>query len=121
MKALPSDAKKFVKGIVDHLDKRKTDGQTHKKIKILLEKVSDTAVQDTVAKVTTAVPLTEGEKALIAAYLSRKMQHPVTLSCLVDPDIIAGMRIEIADYIIDTGYKGKLTSIASMLLKGNIL
>jgi len=119
MKRLTSDAKNFVKGIVDHLQKEKQGDRPIPKIKSLLKKVSDEAWNGHTATVTTAVPLALSEREALIKVLSLKMGQPVSLSCTVQPDIIGGIRIEIADYIIDTGYKEKLAVMETMLLKGN--
>lgn len=119
MKRLTSDAKNFVKGIVEHLHKEKQNNQPIPKIKSLLKKVSDDAWNDHTATITTAVALNFLEKEALTKALSLKMGQPVSLSCTVQPDIIGGIRIEIADYIIDMGYKEKLAVMETMLLKGN--
>ncbi len=119
MKKLNKDAKDFVEGIVDHLKKDSTGNRPMPKVQSLLRKVSEDAWQENTARVTTAVTLTQSEKEELIRGLSKRMGHPIALECEVKPSIIGGMRIEIADYIIDLSYEETLKSIGASLLKGS--
>lgn len=119
MSNLHHDARGFVKGIVDYL---KTGGKRNAalpKVQSLLMKVSDRATRETRAKVRTVVPLTQEEKEQLEKILARHMDHPITISGEIDATLIAGLRIEIADFIIDTSYKAQLEELASVLTKGS--
>jgi len=119
MKHLTKDAKNFVEEIVEQLEKEKSGVKQFPKVKSLLQKVSADASKDAVAKVITAVSLTEEEKDQLKKLLSKRMNHPVTLECVVRTEIIGGMRIEISDSIIDVSYDEALQNIGRMLVKGS--
>ena len=119
MKQLNKDARNFVDGIVDHIKRDNAGSRPFPKIQNLLRKVSDTAYKGNTAKITTAVPLSHIEKEQLTGVLSKKMNQQIALECDVRPGIIGGIRIEIADYVIDLSYEEKLRSITSLLLKGN--
>lgn len=121
MKKLNSDARSFVKGIVNHLKKGAYGNSPFPKIQTLLRKVSDHAQKENSAKIITAVPLQQQEKELLTQILSRKMNQDINLECMVQPDVLGGIRVEIADYIIDMSYKEKLRAIGLLLLKGNTI
>jgi F-type H+-transporting ATPase subunit delta len=54
-----------------------------------------------VAQVTSAVPLTEAQKAKLEKILQRKYGHAVEVYVSIDPDIIGGLRIVIGPDVID--------------------
>lgn len=119
MKKLNKDAKNFVEGIVDQLKKNNKNDRPLPKVQSLLKKVSEGAWRESTAKVTTAVPLLPEEKEQVSAMLSRRLGQHIGLVCTVSPHIVGGIKIEIADLLIDLSYEEKLRAIASMLLKGN--
>jgi ATP synthase F1 delta subunit len=121
MKKLNTDARNFVSGIVDQLRKNSKNDRPLPKVQSLLKKVSEGAWKDSTAKVTTAISLLSTEKEQISVLLSRRLGHPVNLVCTVSPKIIGGIKIEIADLLIDLSYEEKLQTIEAMLLKGNQL
>jgi len=118
---ISKDAKNFVEGIVDHLKKDAYQDRTFPKMQSLLRKVSQDSWKESTAKITTAVPLKPFEESQICTILSKRLNRPVTLVCSVRPSILGGIRIEIADLIIDLSYEEKLRGVEAMLLKGNFI
>lgn len=119
MSNLQHDARGFVNGIVDYL---KTDGKRRgalPKVQSLLLKVSDRASRETKAIVKSVVPLTQDEKEILQRVLEKHMNHPITIVAELDDTLIGGLRIEIADFIIDTSYNAQLEKMADSLMKGN--
>jgi len=119
MKSLTKDARLFVDGIVGQLKKGKGKDQRLPKIQSLLRKVSDQAWQKNTAKVISTIPLTVSEKEEITTSLSKKMGIDIVIVSEVDPALIGGIRIEVADYVLDMSYKEQLQRIQSVLLKGS--
>jgi F-type H+-transporting ATPase subunit delta len=119
MKRLNADARNFVDGIVKHLKMDRKGRRPLPQVQSLLRKVSQQAWSDHTAKVITAVTLNQSEKEELTKILSKRMNRPISLECEVRPTVLGGIRVEIADYVIDMSYEGKLEAIESMLLKGN--
>ncbi|MCX7643043.1 MAG: ATP synthase F1 subunit delta [Armatimonadetes bacterium] len=70
---------------------------------------------ETVAEITTAVPLTEEERALTVQRLQEVTGKKVLLSEKVDPSILGGMRIVVGDKLLDLSLKGHLERIRERL------
>jgi len=119
MKSLNTDARNFVDGIVEHLKRDRTGKRPLSQVQSLLRKVSQQAWNEHTVRVITAVALNQSEKEELTKILSKRMNRPISLTCEVRSSILGGMRVEIADYVIDMSYEGKLDAIEAMLLKGN--
>jgi len=68
-----------------------------------------------IAEVTSAVELTEGEKAKLVASLEKKTGHRVELLCYVDKDIIGGIIIRTEDTVLDGSLKHKIHKIKEVI------
>jgi F-type H+-transporting ATPase subunit delta len=55
----------------------------------------------TTARVVSAVPLTEGQLAKMAALLTRKLNKKVDVQVVVDPDVIGGISIQADGFFVD--------------------
>jgi F-type H+-transporting ATPase subunit delta len=71
------------------------------------------------AEITTAVPLTEGEKTLISRRLSEKVGRKVLLDTRVDPSVIGGLVIRIGDTLVDGSIRQNLDTLQKALLEGD--
>ena len=67
------------------------------------------------AEVTTAVPLTEEERAMTIQRLQEITGKKVLLSERVDPSIVGGMRIVVGNKLLDLSLKGHLERIRERL------
>lgn len=65
----------------------------------------------TLATVTVASPLDEARLAKLEGLLTKSHGRPVKITTIVDPAIIGGMRIRIADEVIDGTVKSKLDDL----------
>ncbi len=115
MAELTKDARGFVSGIVQYLSRDKNITVEVPKIRKLLSKVTASNEKDVEAIVVSAVALREEEKTSLKKALQKLVGHPVQLSCAVDPTVIAGIRITIGDWIVDTTFKNQLQTIAHVL------
>ncbi len=115
MKKLPAEAQGFIKGITQYIEQ---EGKTSvlPKVRHLFGKISQESERETVAKVVSAVPLTVTEKEHIARMLYTYVGHAVTLNCTVDARLIAGLRIQIWDWVLDTSFKGQLEQLSHDIL-----
>ena len=68
-----------------------------------------------VARVTSSVELTEGEKEKIRIMLQKKRGVMVELICKVDKSILGGVIIETEDTVIDGSLKTKLRNVKEVM------
>ena len=69
----------------------------------------------TVATVTVASPLTEAQTDRLATALSRSYGTEVTISTVVDPSLVGGVRVQIADDVIDGSISSRLADVRQQL------
>ena len=67
------------------------------------------------ATVTSALPLTEDEKAVIQKDVLAKAGSPSEITYEVDPSILGGLRIKVGDKLIDGSVVGQLDSLKASL------
>ncbi len=70
---------------------------------------------ESVAIVTSAVPLKEAEMVVLRDKLVKKLGRRVTLSCHVDPSLIGGVRVEVDGRVIDGSIRNKLDEIKEVM------
>ena len=70
---------------------------------------------ESIALVTSAVPLKEAETVALRAKLEKKLGRMVTLRCQVNPDLIGGIRVEVDGRIIDGSIRNKLEEIKEVM------
>jgi F-type H+-transporting ATPase subunit delta len=68
-----------------------------------------------VAQVTTAVPIDDRQKAVIASRLGRRLGKTVTLEERVDPSILGGVIAQVGDTVIDGSIRGRLERLRRTL------
>jgi len=68
-----------------------------------------------VAQVTTAIPIDERQKTVIASRLSRRVGKTVVLETRVDPSILGGVVAQIGDNVIDGSVRGRLERLRRSL------
>ena len=82
-----------------------------------LERLVDEHNRKVVAKVITAVPLTDDLRAKVKNKLSEVTQKEVLIETVVDPSIYGGMLIYADGQIIDASVKSRLGSLHDMLVQ----
>ena len=70
---------------------------------------------ESIAVVTSAVPLKEAETVALRAKLEKKLGRKVTLQCQVNPDLIGGIRVEVDGRVIDGSIRNKLEEIKEVM------
>lgn len=80
-----------------------------------LERLIDEKRKRVLAKVVTAVPLTDDLKAKVQEKLSEATQKEVTVETIVDPSIVGGMLIYADGQIIDASVKSRLGHLRERL------
>ena len=68
-----------------------------------------------VATVTTAAPLSAAQSDRLVAALSQRYGTAVTLNTVIDPTVVGGMRVQIADDVIDASVSSRLADLRQRL------
>lgn len=114
---LSKDGKQFVEGIVTYLRRDGKKVSVVPKVQTLLSKISTQAKEGTVAYVESPVPLTAEEKRDVEMAIARAAGHDMSVSVRINKELIAGLRIKIADLVIDTSYVSRLSEMAALLMR----
>ncbi|MFT4220992.1 MAG: F0F1 ATP synthase subunit delta [Microbacterium sp.] len=69
----------------------------------------------TVATVSTATPLSAEQSTRLAAALANKYGRDVSLNAVLDPHLVGGLRVQIADDVIDGSISGRLADLRQRL------
>jgi len=114
---LTKDAKGLVEGVVTYLRGDARAKTVAPKVERFLGKVTAQARKEKEARVETSVALTDGETKSIEAMLVKLIGHPVSVTSIISPELIGGLRIQVADWIVDTTFQTQLAEIAASLTK----
>ncbi|SFS00321.1 F-type H+-transporting ATPase subunit delta [Microbacterium sp. cf046] len=68
-----------------------------------------------VATVVTATPLNAAQSERLSAVLSRRYGKQVGLNAVIDPAVVGGLRVQIADDVIDASVAARLTDLRQRL------
>jgi F-type H+-transporting ATPase subunit delta len=68
-----------------------------------------------VATVVTAAPLKADQAERLSAVLTRKYGKKVELNAIIDPDVVGGLRVQIADDVIDASVAARLSDLRQRL------
>ncbi|MFE1665927.1 F0F1 ATP synthase subunit delta [Microbacterium sp. P02] len=69
----------------------------------------------TVATVVSAVPLSAAQTERLAGVLARRYGTTVSLNAVVDPTVVGGLRVQIADDVIDASVSARLADLRHRL------
>ena len=70
---------------------------------------------ESVARVTTAVPLTVEETEKLRAKLEKRFRRKMDMVCTVDPALIGGIRVETEGRVLDGSLKARLQEIKEVM------
>ena len=79
-------------------------------------RLADEARGIQVAQLTTAVPLDDAQKTLIASRLSARTGTQITVETRIDPSILGGVIAQIGDDVIDGSVRGRLERLRRRLM-----
>lgn len=68
-----------------------------------------------VATVHTAAALTDAQRARLSDSLSRRYDGQVSLNVVIDPAVVGGLRVQIADDVIDGSISARLADLRQKL------
>ncbi|MGQ9701920.1 MAG: ATP synthase F1 subunit delta [bacterium] len=69
-------------------------------------------------EVKTSLPLTNEEKERLSQIFTRKLQKPVSIKNIIDPEIIGGMVVKTGDLMIDASLKTRIQGLLKNLKQG---
>lgn len=115
MRSASKDARGFVDGVINHLKQSGKIRDVSPKVQSLLLKMTASAKHEHQATVESAVKLTAGELQAISRMLSQVAGHEVSLSSMVDPSLIGGLRLKMADWVMDSSIRSELSQMASIV------
>jgi F-type H+-transporting ATPase subunit delta len=72
---------------------------------------------DRMARITTAIPLTDAERTAIQAKLRERFGHGLEFDFRINPEVLGGVVVRIGDLVIDDSVDGRLTTLHDRLLK----
>lgn len=110
---LTKDAKGFIEGVVSYLSNEKSEPAVMPRVATLASKVSAQAKKERFAKVYSVVKLSSDEKKHIARVLTSLLGHGVELESTIDTHLVGGLRIQVADWILDTSLDYQLKEMLS--------
>jgi len=116
MDTLNKDARGFVDGVVRYLKSETHASPNIPKVRSYLMRMTASARRETSARVESSVALTNGEKVLLRTYLTGLVNHTVTFHYAVDARLVAGLRIRIGDWVVDTTLVKQLDDLSASLL-----
>ena len=114
---LTKDAKGFIEGVVSYLSTDASAPSVMPRVTTLLHKVSAQAKKERLAKVYSVVSLTTDEKKLIIHVLTKLLGHTVEIEPVIDTHLVGGLRIQVADWILDTSLDHQLEEMMMSLKK----
>ncbi len=115
MKSLHSDARGFVTGVMTQLKKTGKASAMTPRVQSLLMKMTAGARKERQAIVESPVKLSADEERSIEQILARVSGHDVSLETRIEPDLIAGIRIQMGDWVMDTSMKSELHMMSALL------
>lgn len=115
--SLTRDARFFVDGVTKYLSGSGGAGTMLPKVTAVLHKITESATVGKLARVESSVALTSKEKSDISRFLSRLLSREATLQCTINKELIAGLRITVGDWVVDTSVATQISAMQEMLTK----
>jgi len=112
MKMLSKDARGFIEGVATYIRSDTRAKRMVPRVQSLLTKVTAAAKKERTAKVKSAVALLPVEKKRIEMILARLLGHSVACQYSIDKTLVGGIKIQVADWIVDSSFTTQLTDIA---------
>src|SRR3990172_8995168 len=86
-------------------------------IRVAYERLVDEAAGRVRARVRSAAPLSEAQRAAIRGRLGRRLGKTVLLDTAVDPTLVGGFVAEVGSRLLDTSVKGQLAALRERITR----
>lgn len=108
---VPNGTPQAVKKFLGFLASRQDLGYLDEIIRTARETVAARGEERKVAEVTSAVPLTDEEKAQLEAKLRQRFGDKLTFTYRVDPEILGGLVVRVGDTLLDYSLRSRLEEL----------
>ncbi len=115
MKTLSKDERGFIEEVASYVTGDERVKTAVPKVQSLLSKVTASAKREQNALVTSAVPMLSTEKKRIEDVLGRFLGHTVQCHYTIDESLVGGLKVQVADWIVDSSLTTQLRDIAQSL------
>lgn len=112
MKTLSKDARGFIEEVATYVRADARAKAVAPRVGTLLTKVTAAAKREQNAAVKSALPLIAPEKKRIELILAKLLGHTVSCHYRTDASLIGGIKIQIADWIVDSSLATQVATIA---------
>ncbi len=120
IQSLPTrDERGFVEGVVTYLRRGNRSSSAVPKVQALLRRVTSRSQKEKNAMVETSTSLSKPEKDALIRALSRLMGYAVVVTVRINPELLGGIRVQVADWILDTSLAYQLESMGKELIDSN--
>jgi F-type H+-transporting ATPase subunit delta len=92
-------------------------GEAVKQVAEAFGELADRAAGLVRAEACTVMPLTDLQRGRLTAVLQRMTGHPVKLTERLDPSVLAGIRLQVGDRLLDGSAAGRLATMREQLIK----
>lgn len=116
MQTLTKDARGFIDNVAKYIGRERAGKALLPKVQTLFTRVTSQAKKERVATVRSAVALSAGEQASIAKSLARILGHEVECHYHVDTEVLAGISVTVADWVVDSSFATQLEAITQSLV-----
>ena len=116
MKTLSKDERGLIDGVASYIRSDSRGKQILPKVSALFTKVTSAAKRERVATVASVVALSEAEKKSVGRMLSSIIGHDVECRFVINGELLGGMKITVADWVVDTSLARDLTQLAHSLV-----
>jgi len=116
MKMLSKDARGFIEGVASFVRSDARAKTMIPRVQSLLTKVSAAAKKEQNAVVNSVVTLLPAEKKRIETLLERFLGHEVECHYSIDTSLVGGIKIQVADWVVDSSLTTQLTRIARSIV-----
>lgn len=116
MKTLSKDERGLIDGVASYIKSDRRGKQILPKVSALFTKVTSAAKRERVATVASVVALNEPEKKSVGRMLAGIMGHDVESRFIINEELLGGMKITVADWVVDTSLSRELTELSQSLV-----
>lgn len=116
MKTFSKDARGFVDEVAKYVGQNRHGKKMLPRVSALLTKVTIAAQKERVATIASVVAMNEKEKIAVERMLERILSHPVECHFTVDANLLGGLKIQVADWVVDTSLSSQLASLTQSLI-----
>jgi len=109
------DVRNFVDGIIRHVKTEGDTGTVFPKVTTLLHKISKSDSKKNTAIVTSSAELTVEQKNSVRKVLEKKVNHALAIDYQTDKSLIAGLKVQLGDMVIDTSLNHQIDQMTGSL------